>query len=238
MNIPGSGHTVKKFDEELATLRDLVLRMGGLVEEQLRRALQVLARVDADGAREVVKGDLQIDRIELQADREVAQLLARRTPLGVDLRTVLMLSKSVTDIERIGDEAKKIARTCRKVPGERSAMLALPYMDAIAALGELAIRQLAGALDVLARLDVERAEAVRRGDDELDDRCDALLAAITGHMLAQPASIPFAVPLLFAAKALERIGDHTKNISQYVVYLVEGRDVRHRKAVKAAQQAD
>lgn len=235
MNNPGSGHTVKKFDEELATLRDLVLRMGGLVEEQLRRALKVLAEADAEGARDVVQGDLEIDRIELQADQEIAQLLARRTPLGIDLRTVLMLSKTVTDIERIGDEAKKVARTCRKLPAEGAELAELPYMPALAALGELAARQLGGALDALARLDLARADDVRRGDDAIDDSCDALLARMTEHMQSVPGSIPAAVPLLFAAKALERIGDHTKNITQYVVYLVEGRDVRHRKAVKAAQ---
>lgn len=236
MNNPGSGHTVKKFDEELATLRDLVLRMGGLVEEQLRRALEVLASCDAEGAGEVVRGDLEIDRIELQADQEIAQLLARRTPLGIDLRTVLMLSKTVTDIERIGDEAKKVARTCRKLPEAGGGMRELPYMPALTALGQLAVQQLAGALDALARLDLARADEIRRGDDAIDDACDALLASISDHMRSAPDSIPLAVPLLFAAKALERIGDHTKNITQYVVYLVEGRDVRHRKAVKAAQQ--
>ena len=232
MSTPVSGDTIKKFDEELATLRDLVLRMGGLVEEQLRRALDALARCDVEASRAVVRGDREIDRSELQADQEVAQLLARRTPLGIDLRTVLMLSKTVTDLERIGDESKKVARTCRKFPSDCAGIPKLPYMDAVAALGEQAARQLHGALDALARLDLERAEAVRAADGALDDACDALMERITEHMARHGDTIALAVPVLFATKALERVGDHAKNICQYLVYLVEGRDVRHPKAAR------
>ncbi|THD14306.1 phosphate transport system regulatory protein PhoU [Pseudofulvimonas gallinarii] len=235
MSTTDSGHTVKKFDEELASLRGVVLRMGGLVEEQLRRALKVLADGDAEGALDVIKGDLEIDLIELRSDQEIAQLLARRSPLGVDLRTVLMLSKSVTDIERIGDETKKVARICVRLPDNGRELRTLPYMHEMQVLGEMVSRQLAGALDALARLDLARADEIRRNDDAVDAACNSLLDHIAGHMQEAPHTIPAAVLLLFATRALERIGDHTKNLTQYAVYLVEGRDVRHRKAVRAAR---
>jgi phosphate transport system protein len=226
---PGTGHTLKKFDEELSTLRDLVLRMGGQVEAQLQRALDALQQCDRDASKDVVRDDRQIDRLELQADEEIANLLALRSPLGIDLRTVLTLSKSVTDLERIGDEAKKIARTCRRFPDDCADMGRLEYMPALFALGQRATRQLHGALDALARLDLERAAEIKAADSALDDECDALMARITAHMAQHPETVPMAVAVLFAAKALERVGDHAKNLTQYVVYLVEGRDVRHPK---------
>jgi len=111
MSTPNTAHTIKKFDEELATLRDLVLRMGGMVEEQVRHSLVVLERGDSEAARELVLRDRDIDAIELRADEEIAQLLALRSPLGVALRTVLAFSKTVTDLERVGDEANKIVRS-------------------------------------------------------------------------------------------------------------------------------
>jgi phosphate transport system protein len=229
MSNPGTGHTVKKFDEELSTLRDLVLRMGGQVEAQLQRALDALRQCDRDASKDIVRDDRQIDRLELQADEEIASLLALRSPLGIDLRTVLTLSKSVTDLERIGDEAKKIARTCRKFPDGCADMGKLEYMPALFALGRRATRQLHGALDALARLDLDLAAEVKAADAALDDECDALMARITAHMAQHPETIRMAVAVLFAAKALERVGDHAKNLTQYVVYLVEGRDVRHPK---------
>ena len=235
MNNPGTGHTLKKFDQELSTLRDLVLRMGGIVEEQLRNACAALEHCDVDAARAVVKRDREVDRLELQADEEIAQLLARRTPLGIDLRTVLTLSKTVTDIERIGDEAKKIARACVQSADDADRLSGLPYMPRLVVMGGLAIEQLAGALDALVRLDLDRASAIKRSDNRLDDAFDGLQAEITAHIVQQPQLAPLSIRLLFAAKSLERIGDHAKNITQYVFYLVEGRDVRHPKANPAMQ---
>lgn len=226
MTNPATGHTLKKFDEELSTLRDLVLRMGGLVEDQLRGALAALDAADPAAAREIVFRDREIDRIELKADEEIAQLLALRTPLGIDLRTVLTLSKTVTDLERVGDEAKKVARSCDAA----AALPREPFAAAIAEMGRLAAEQLHGALDALVRLDLDHAAAVKRGDKRLDRAFDAAVSAFGDQLAQQPLLAPQAVQWLFAAKALERIGDHAKNITQYVFYLVEGRDVRHPKA--------
>ena len=236
MSIPHAAHTIKKFDEELATLRDLVLRMGGMVEEQVRRSLVVLDRGDSAAARELVLRDREIDAIELRADEEIAQLLALRSPLGVDLRTVLAFSKTVTDLERVGDEAKKIARSCEHSPELCADLPRQPYMADLQAMGSLAAEQLNGALDALVRLDVDRAAEIKRSDKRLDKAFDLTLANIIKHIMAEPTSAPLAVQGIFAARALERIGDHAKNITQYVVYLVQGRDIRHPKANPAMQE--
>jgi len=236
MSIPHAAHTIKKFDEELATLRDLVLRMGGMVEEQVRRSLVVLARGDSEAARDLVLRDREIDAIELRADEEIAQLLALRSPLGIDLRTVLAFSKTVTDLERVGDEAKKIARSCEHSPDLCTDLPRQPYMADLQAMGSLAAEQLNGALDALVRLDVDRAAEIKRSDKRLDKAFDSTLANIIKHIMAEPARAPLAVQGIFAARALERIGDHAKNITQYVVYLVQGRDIRHPKANPGMQE--
>ena len=228
MNISHTGHTIKKFDEELGTLRDLVLRMGGLVEEQLRRAVDALERGDAEQAREVIAGDREIDRIELTADEEIASLLALRSPLGIDLRTVLTLSKTVNDLERIGDEAKKVARTARDLE-EQDGSGRAAFVPAVAGLARTAIDMLHGALDALVRLDLTQAETIRRADDTVDAAFAGCIRQIAEHMAGNPESVPVGVKVLFAAKGLERIGDHAKNIALYVFYLVEGRDMRHPK---------
>ncbi len=233
MSIPSTAHTIKKFDEELATLRDLVLRMGGLVEEQVRRGMDALQRNDGEAARSIVAADREIDAIELRADEEIAQLLALRSPLGVDLRTVLTLSKTVTDLERIGDEAKKIARSCEDAPELGADLARQPYFSDLLQMGRLAIEQVQGALDALVRLDVERANEVKRADKQLDRAFETTLAGIIEHLMADAGSARQAVQAIFAAKALERIGDHAKNVTQYVVYLVKGRDIRHPKANRA-----
>ena len=228
MNISHTGHTIKKFDEELGTLRDLVLRMGGLVEEQLRRAVDALERGDVEQAREVITGDREIDRIELTADEEIASLLALRSPLGIDLRTVLTLSKTVNDLERIGDEAKKVARTARDLD-EQDGAGRRAFVPAVAGLARTAIDMLHGALDALVRLDLVQAEKIRRADDTVDAAFAGCIRQIAEHMAGNPDTVATGVKVLFAAKGLERIGDHAKNIALYVFYLVEGRDVRHPK---------
>lgn len=230
MSITHSAHTLKKFDEELATLRDLVLKMGGLVEDQVSRAVAALERGEPSVALEVVERDRDVDRMEIRADEEVAQLLALRTPLGVDLRTVLTLSKTVNDLERIGDEAKKIAKAAIRLDEGREEHGGVPGLAHVSTTARYALSMLHGALDALVRLDLERARQVGEEDDRLDDAYDAALADLKAQMAREPASIGASVHVMFALKALERIGDHAKNVAEYVFYLVEGRDVRHPKA--------
>ncbi len=229
MSMPTRAHTLKKFDEELATLRDLVLRMGGIVEEQVQRSVELLAGRNLDGARDVVDRDRDIDRLELQADEEIAQLLALRAPLGVDLRTVLTLSKTVNDLERVGDEAKKLAKVALKLERAGSDLRSLPFLPGLLDMAQASGAMLHSALDALVRLDLQRADQLSADDDALDARYDQCLAAIVQHMGEHAGAVPACVELLFAAKSIERIGDHAKNISEYVHYLVEGRDIRHPK---------
>ena len=223
------GHTIKKFDEELSTLRDLVLRMGGLVEAQLRRAVESLQTGDVEQAKDVVQGDREIDRIELRADEEIASLLALRAPLGVDLRTILTLSKTVNDLERIGDEAKKVARATRDLSDQLDDDLRGKLIPPVATLANHALKMLHDALDALVRLDLERAESVRESDDLVDKAFVRSIEHLSGAIRNESELVSVGVQLLFAAKGLERIGDHAKNIAMYVYYLVDGRDMRHPK---------
>lgn len=224
------GHTLKKFDEELATLRDLVIKMGGAVEEQLRLGMRCIEQGDARLAEQVVAGDRQVDRYELRADEEIAQLIALRAPLGVDLRTILTLSKTVNDLERIGDESKKLARVAQALVEHTGDRMDVPMISEIAGMARIAGAMLRGALDALVRLDLALAERIRRDDDRLDSAYKASVRQLTALMEAAPESVPAGVQAIFALKSLERIGDHAKNIAGYVFYLVEGRDVRHPKA--------
>jgi phosphate transport system protein len=235
MAVVSGAHTIKKFDEELATLRDLVLRMGGLVEEQLLRAVEAIERGDAELARSVVQRDREIDRIELKADEEIAQLLALRSPLGVDLRTLLTFSKTVNDLERIGDEVKKVARFALRLQEDTGASELRSMGGEVGGMARRAQEMLHRALDSLVRLDLVQARAIKEQDRKLDADFDAGMARLREQMAAEPQSIALGLELAFALKALERIGDHAENIGQYVFYLVEGRDVRHPKVNPAAK---
>lgn len=222
-----TSHILSQFDEDLTVLRDLVLRMGGLVETQLAAAVEALHAGDEAAAQRVVEGDREIDRIELRCDEEVARLLALRAPLGVDLRTVLTLSKTVNDLERIGDEAKKIARTGARRAAESEENQSLPLLDPIMGMAEIARGMLSNSLNALVRLDLDLAGQVAQDDDRLDDRFKSTLREGKAIMGREPQTIEATLEMVFIAKSLERIGDHAKNVANYVFYLVEGRDVRH-----------
>ncbi|OPZ12245.1 MAG: Phosphate-specific transport system accessory protein PhoU [Alphaproteobacteria bacterium ADurb.BinA280] len=232
--LPG-GHTLKRFDEQLGVLRDLVIQMGGVVEDQLAKAMHALASGDSRLADSVVQSDRQVDRFELRADEETAQLLALRTPLGVDLRTVLGLSKTVNDLERVGDETKKIARIALKLQRlqDGHGARAVPLLEDIERMSRAVAAVLRGAMDALARLDLSQAQWVLDQDAQVDLAYKALLTRLTALMMEMPEQVPSAVQVIFAVKGLERIGDHAKNIAEYVFYVVEGRDVRHPKAQAA-----
>ena len=230
MSLSGSTHILSQFDEDLTVLRDLVLRMGGLVEQQLTAAVDALRLGDAQAARAVIGNDREIDRIELRSDEELARLLALRAPLGVDLRTILTLGKTVGDLERIGDEAKKTARTARNCVEAGRDAARLPLLPAILGMAEIARAMLHDALNALVRLDLAQVDRVRAEDDRLDAAFKDAREQARDVMRARPDEIDAALDMVFIAKSLERVGDHAKNIANYVVYLVEGRDVRHPKA--------
>jgi phosphate transport system protein len=227
MTISQDAHTVKQFDVLLAYLRNLVLEMGGLVEEQIQHAIQALDDEDLTAAREVVARDQVINGLQVKADEDCVSLIALRQPLGSDLRLIMSLSKIVTDLERIGDEAEKIARmTIKTYDGDSSPPSAKLLRDVVP-MAKLAQNMLHGCLDALARLDVEKAVEVAQGDDELDQEFQSALRRLITYMMEDPRTIGHAINVIFIVKALERIGDHSKNIAEYLIYLVKGKDVRH-----------
>ena len=229
-----TGEANKALDAELAALRDLVIRMGGAVEEQLRCGIQALQHRDARLAEQVVAGDRQIDRYELQADADIALLIGNRAPQGVDLRAILTLSKSVNDLERIGDESKKLARIAIALMESAEDSVEVPMITEITGMSKISTAMLRGALNALVRLDLQQAERTRSEDERLDGVYKSSIDQLTTLMAASPSAVAPGVQALYALKSLERIGDHAKNIAGYVFYLVEGRDVRHPKARQEA----
>ena len=227
MAISQDAHTVKQFDVLLANLRNLVLEMGGLVEEQIQHAIQALDDEDLTAAREVVARDQVINGLQVKADEDCVSMIALRQPLGSDLRLIMSLSKIVTDLERIGDEAEKIARMTVKTYDGISSPPSAKLLRDVVPMAKLAQDMLHGCLDALARLDVEKAVEVAQGDDELDQEFQSALRRLITYMMEDPRTIGHAINVIFIVKALERIGDHSKNIAEYIIYLVKGKDVRH-----------
>ncbi|PZQ09994.1 MAG: phosphate transport system regulatory protein PhoU [Rhodanobacter denitrificans] len=218
-------HISRQFSQELEDVRRKVLAMGGLVEEQLAVALRVLTDGDARLGVEVTAREERINAAEIEIDSQCTQILARRQPAASDLRLVLTVMKMLGDIERIGDEAKRIERIAEGLIGEDSH--GEEPTAALAALGSHARDMLRSALDAFARLDERLALDVIRRDRRIDARYRELLALLTARMRAVPDTIPEELERLWAARSLERIGDRCKNLCEYVLYLVRGKDVRH-----------
>jgi phosphate transport system protein len=219
-----SSHISKNFDAELLHIRQCILEMGGMAEYQIRYAVEALRTRDPLLVEKVVAEEQRVNQFECEIDELCAQLIARRSPTAFDLRFVLMSLKTITDLERIGDEAKKIALVSRQLRlSERKS----PGFPEIRQMGNEVIDMLRRALDELARLEIDDVPGILRLDREVDEQFKTLLRALLTYMIEDPRTISASLDALFVAKALERIGDHAKNISQYVVYMAKGRDVRH-----------
>jgi phosphate transport system protein len=230
MSISQDAHTVKQFDLMLANLRNLVLEMGGMVEEQLKKAIYALNEEDLTAAREVIARDRVVNGLQVRADEDSITLIALRQPVGSDLRMVMALFNTVTDLERIGDGAKKIARMTVQIFDSVSSPPSAVLLRDVAPTAELAQEMLHGCLDALVRLDVEKALEISRGDEELDQEFQSALRRLITYMMEDSRVIGHAIHVVFIIKALERIGDHCKNIAEHIVYLVEGKDVREAKS--------
>lgn len=237
MAISHDAHTVKQFDIQLANLRNLALEMGGLVEDQIQNAIKALDNEDVAAAREVIARDQIINGMQVKIDEDSVSLIALRQPLGSDLRLIMSLSKLVTDLERVGDEAEKIARMTVKTYDGVSSPPSAKLLRDVQPMSRLAVNMLHGCLDALARLDVEKAVEVAKGDDELDQEFQSALRRLITYMMEDQRTIGHAINVLFIIKALERIGDHSKNIAEYIIYLVKGKDVRHVKMDILVQDA-
>jgi phosphate transport system protein len=220
-----SEHIFKQYDAELEAVRAKVLEMGALVEQQITDALDALVHANPKLAKSVIKKDHQVNALEVQVDEDCSRIIARRQPTAGDLRMVLMMIKTITDLERIGDEAAKIARYAVKAT-ENDRLLAPRFVE-IKAMASTAREMLHMALDAFARSDATKVLEIAHMDEEVDDQYQAAIRQLITFMLEDPRTISISLEVLFIAKAVERIGDHAKNISEYVVYMVKGKDVRH-----------
>ena len=218
-------HTSKQYDAELESVRAGVLEMGGLVEQQIVNALEALVNADLTLAQSVIRNDLRVNALEVQVDEECSHIIARRQPAAGDLRMIMMVVKTITDLERIGDEATKIARVAEKI--YESDRMFTPRFAEIKTMVGLVRDMLRTSLDAFARLDVSKTVEVARQDEQVDEQFRVAMRQLITFMLEDPRTISMSLEVLFVAKAIERIGDHAKNIAEYVIYMVKGKDVRH-----------
>lgn len=226
METTNSGqHISHKFDEEMGNLRNKVLKMGGLVEQQISAAIEALQSMNVENAEKVILNDHKVNALEVNIDEVCTQILARRQPAASDLRMVIAVIKTITDLERIGDEAEKIARMAIHL-SEKDSHFHSQYAG-IRHLGEHVRKMLHDVLDAYARLDVDAAFKVVLADELADKEYQDLLRLLITYMMEDPRNITQVLDVIWAARALERIGDHAKNIGEYVIYLVKGKDIRH-----------
>lgn len=217
-------HISKKFDEDLEELKSRMLEMGGLVEKQVSDALYAVEMADSETAMKVIEHENIVDAHELAIDEECTLLIARRQPAASDLRLVMAVSRSVRDLERIGDEAKKIAKMAIKLSEEGSAPKG--YVE-LRHIGQKVLQMLNQALDAFVRFDAQRALEVLPEDVKVDMDYRTAVRELVTYMMEDPRSISRVMNILWTLKAVERIGDHAKNICEQVVYIVQGRDIRH-----------
>jgi phosphate transport system protein len=222
---PGSEHSSRQYDADLENIRSRVLQMGGLAEQQVARVLAALQAGVLEQLDAVIAADQAINNLEITLDASCVEVIARRQPAANDLRMILAVVKTITDLERVGDEASKIARTGKELLQRNLAQV--PCLPDLRIMAEKALAMLRSALDAYARLDTRTAGTVIGQDDEIDERFRAIQRLLLTHMLEDARSIGAALDVTFMAKSLERIGDHAKNIAEYVVYMVKGTDIRH-----------
>jgi phosphate transport system protein len=224
-NAAMTDHISKQFDQDLEAIRSRMMQMGGLVESHVRSAIAGYLEGDTELAAQVIAGDAKVNELELEIDGDLGQIIVRRQPAASDLRLILAAIKIVTDLERIGDEATKIARMTQdlKVKGALPIRRLVPLTH----LSEISIGMLRRALDAFARLDAAAAARVAAEDAAIDEEFRGILRQLITFMMEDPRTITTALQLVWVTKAFERVGDHAKNIAEYVIYVVKGRDVRH-----------
>ncbi len=213
------GHTVASFDQELKVLDAKISRMGGLAEEQLKTAISAIAQADPDQARQAVDSDDAIDVMQHEIEECAVNIIARRQPVAVDLRSIIGATRIASDLERIGDMAKNIGKRIGSF--DEKAWLS-PMTKSLGGVGTVALWQLKAVLDSYSQRDSELALKVWRADEEIDRRYDALFRELLTYMREDPEKISYAAHLLFCVKNIERIGDHCTNIAESVAYIVKG----------------
>ncbi|QLE85254.1 MULTISPECIES: phosphate signaling complex protein PhoU [Shewanella] len=216
-------HISGQFNAELDDIRNRVLAMGGLVENQLQEALNALVSLDAELAQRVIEGDHRVNGMEVSIDEECTRIIAKRQPAASDLRMIIAISKTIADLERIGDACVKIAKAAldKRLKNQQ------PLLVSIENMGRHATRTLHDTLDALARMDAEVAIELHREDKKLDSEYEGIIRQLMTYMMEDPRSIPEVLDVLWAARAVERVGDRCQNICEYIIYYVKGKDVRH-----------
>ena len=220
-------HLSSQFDAELSAISTRVLEMGGIVESQVAQAVHALANFSCESALQVIQTEERVNQLEIEIDRDLSTIIARRQPTARDLRLLIAISKSIGNLERVGDEAARIARTVQRlVDTGVSSRLRLPVGD-VSFEAQLATGLLRKALDAFARLDTQQALAVLKEDNQIDAEFDGLMRKLITYMMEDPRTISASIDLVFVAKAIERVGDHAKNLAEQIIYIVKGTDVRH-----------
>ena len=231
----GSEHIYKQYDSELEAVRAKVLEMGSLVEQQIVDALEALTASNSKLAKRVINNDHLVNALEVQIDEDCSHIIALRQPTAGDLRMVLMMIKTITDLERIGDEAAKVARLALK--SSETDRMWTPRFAEIKTMANLTREMLHMSLDAFARSDATKVLPIAQMDEQVDGQYQMTIRQLITFMLEDPRTISMSLEVLFVSKAIERIGDHAKNISEYVVYMVKGKDVRHTTIEQMEQDA-
>jgi len=216
-------HISGQFNVELESIRTHVLTMGGLVEQQLSFAMQALHKEDIELARKVVRDDHKVNAMEVSIDEACTRIIAKRQPTAKDLRLVMAIIKTITDLERIGDVASRIAKVAIENPASEDKQ----FNVSLEPLCRQAVHMLHQVLDAFARMDVDAAAAVYKMDDRLDAEYEAVIRQLMTYMMEDPKNIPQILQVMWSARAIERVGDRCQNICEYIIYFVKGKDVRH-----------
>ena len=225
-------HISQQYNIELEAIRTHLSEMGGMAQRQVNDAIQALIDADVDRAEQVVRADIKVNTMEMTIDEECIRILARRQPAASDLRLVIAVTKAITDLERIGDEASKIAR--QAIAMNKDGLAPRGYIE-VRHIGNNVSRMLQDALDAFARLDMELALNVVQTDKQVDMEYSTAMRELVTFMIEDPRSITRVLNIMWSLRALERIGDHARNVAQYVIYLVNGEDVRHSNLEEIAE---
>lgn len=218
-------HLSTQFDAELTSVSSRVLELGGLVESQVRQAIYALSHFNIEVAQTVIDNEARVNAMEMEIDYDLSSIIARRQPTARDLRLLIAISKTTANLERAGDEAEKIARMVQSII-RSGAPRELPSLE-LRVAADMASSLLNKALDAFARLDVQAALAIMKDDDAVDREFNGFVRKLVTFMMEDPRTISPSLDLLFLAKAIERVGDHAKNIAEFIIYVVKGTDVRH-----------
>ncbi|RBW47695.1 phosphate transport system regulator PhoU [Psychromonas sp. B3M02] len=221
-NLNLNRHISGQFNTELESVRNQVMQMGGLIEQQLIDALTAMADNDLELAREVIVKDNEVNQFETRVDQECSRIIAKRQPAATDLRLILTIMKTVTELERVGDSVAAIAKMAIENHGKK-----VPSLIGLENMGQIVIKMLHNSLDSFTRLDLNTAIAVHNEDKKVNRQYESILRELMTFMMEDPRSVPFVLNVLASARAIERIGDRCQNICEQVVYLVKGIDVRH-----------